>query len=238
MTVDRCARRRLGPEGLGPPVDDLVVAEAPLAIHVAGEPVATTMRTPGDDAALALGFLAAEGVIASAADVGRVAPCGPVDANGVATAVDVTPGPGVHLDVGAARRGTLTTSACGVCGREAIEALLERIRPVDAPMLPASLLLRAPEALRSVQRDFARTGAAHAAAILDAGGAVVAAGEDVGRHNAVDKAVGRQLQRGRRGRLLVVSSRSSFEIVQKALAARLDAVVAVGGPTGLAVELA
>ncbi|MEO0323604.1 MAG: formate dehydrogenase accessory sulfurtransferase FdhD [Myxococcota bacterium] len=233
-------RRRLGAQGLGTADDDLVVAEAPLTIRVAGERIATTMRTPGDDAALALGFLAAEGVIRRPSDVGRVASCGAVDAAGVPSAVDVTPGPGVFLDVSAVRRSTLVSSACGVCGHEAIEALAARLAPLDAPALDAALLLRAAAALEGVQPDFARTGGAHAAVIVDAFGEVVAAAEDVGRHNAVDKAVGRRLQDGAlgRGRLLVVSSRSSYEIVQKAVAARLDAIVAVGAPTSLAIDLA
>ncbi len=233
-------RWRHGSGGLGEAEDDEVVAEAPLTLLVAGERVVTTMRTPGDDAALALGFLAAEGVIRVPGDVGRVASCGPVDAHGVPSAVDVTPGPGVHLDLDGVRRSALISSACGVCGHEAIDALAARLAPLDAPAVDMALLRRAERALAGAQPSFVRTGGVHGAVILDARGEVVAAAEDVGRHNAVDKVVGRRLQEDAlsRGRVLVVSSRSSFEIVQKAVAARLDAIVAVGAPTSLAVDLA
>ncbi len=211
---------------------DEVVVEEPLEIRVAGDPLAVTLRTPGADADLALGFLFAEGIIESADDVSTVAHCGRPGDEGYGNAIDVTAGPGVALDperTQGARRGTLTTAACGVCGRRSIDDLLERAGSVDVEVVvPVSLVAHAPELLRNEQANFARTGGIHAACAIDASGTVLAAAEDVGRHNAVDKVVGALLRAKRVGRgarsgapvLLVVSGRAGFEIVQKAAVAR------------------
>ena len=144
------------------------------------------------------------------------------------------------LDIDRSRRGTLTSSACGVCGRQQIADLLQRVEPIhDAPSIAATLLLDAPRTLEASQEQFARTGGVHAAAALDAGGQPVAFAEDVGRHNAVDKVIGQLLRTARQDAVvLVVSGRVSFEIVQKAAVARFPYVVAVSAPTSLAVELA
>lgn len=234
--------------------DDSVAVEEPLEIRVAGDPVAVTMRTPGDDGDLALGFLYSEGIIAGARDVGSVAHCGRLGHEGYGNTVDVVAGPGVvlaHERVEAMRRGTLTTSACGVCGRRTIQDLLASCpRLPPGPRLGARALVRAVAALREAQATFARTGGTHAAAAYDARGARLVAREDVGRHNAVDKVVGALLRKGLVGAeaggglstdapvLLVVSGRASFEMAQKATRAGIPILASVSAPTTMAVDLA
>ena len=230
--------------------DDRVAVEEPLEIRVAQDTVAITMRTPGDDVRLVLGFLLSEGIIKGAADVGTAAYCGRPGDDGYGNVIDVTPASGarLHLErVEASRRGTLTTSACGVCGRKSVDDLLALAgRVPDGPTLAAAVITRAPELLRQVQPNFALTGGVHAAAAITADGELVASAEDVGRHNAVDKTIGALVQSGRapvrRGpaepAVLLVSGRASFEIVQKAAMARLAAVVSVSAASSLAIDLA
>ena len=225
--------------------DDEVAVEEPLEIRVAGDALAITMRTPGHDRELVMGFLWAEGVIASLADVGAIAHCGRTGDPGRENTIDVTPAPGARLalpDGAFARRGTLTTSACGVCGRRSLDDLLARCVPLGghAPYSVAAAL-RAVESLRGGQPLFAKTGGCHGAALADHDGAIVATFEDVGRHNAVDKLVGARLLAGglpAREHALVVSGRTSFEIVQKALAAGIPHVVGISAPSSLAIDTA
>jgi len=240
---------------------DSVAVEEPLEIRVATEPLAITMRTPGDDAQLALGFLFAEGIIRSIDEVGAVSHCGRPGDEGFGNVIDVTAAPGVSLDVEkvqATRRGTLTTSACGVCGRRSVDDLLSLCGQVPpGPPLSLDLVASATERLRQAQMNFARTGGVHAAAAMDAQGTVLAVYEDVGRHNAVDKVVGALLQTrsvsgesalrsaarpsaevGSKPTLLVVSGRASFEILQKATMARIALVASVSAPSSLAIDLA
>jgi FdhD protein len=230
-----------------------VAVEEPLDIRIAGDTVAITMRTPGEDGDLALGFLYAEGIIGSAADVGSLAHCGRVGEEGYGNVLEVSPAPGIALAferVEAARRGTLTSTACGVCGRRTIEDLLAIAPPLEpGPTLGAAAVVAAVESLRAGQRVFARTGGTHAAAVHAGDGAPLVLREDVGRHNAVDKAVGALLRDGLVGAgrgaaarqapaLLVVSGRASFEMVQKAARAGIPIVASVSAPTSLAVDLA
>jgi FdhD protein len=216
---------------------DAVAVEEPLEIRLAGETLAVVMRTPGEDAALALGFLFAEGLLASADDVD---PPRLVEAN----VVDVAPRAGRAPDPGRvalARRGTITTAACGVCGRKSIADLLARAgRLAPGPAVPLALLAASTGRLREAQPSFRETGALHGAAALDLAGRVVAAAEDVGRHNAVDKVLGALLARGALGEpaILAVSGRISFEIVAKAAAGRIPVVAGVSAPTSLAIDLA
>ena len=232
---------------------DVIAVEEPLEIRVAGDTVAITMRTPGADHALATGFLLSEGIIRSVDDLGTLSHCGRTDQEGYGNALDVLPAPGVQLvweRVTASRRGTLTSTACGVCGREQIDDLLARIEPLgEAPPVDAALVASAPDRLRAAQQAFERTGGTHAAMVLAADGTVLAVHEDVGRHNAVDKAVGALVLEGRIGpcrapapgprpALLVVSGRSSFEMVQKAAMARIPVLASVGAASSLAVDLA
>jgi FdhD protein len=224
---------------------DALVVEEPLEIRVADETVAVTMRTPGHDRQLALGFLYAEGVVRTLRDVGSVAVCGRPGEDGYGNVINVAPGPGAALDldrVAGARRGTLSTAACGVCGRRTIDDLLARCPPCDDPTtIDARTVHAAFAQLRASQPVFARTGGVHAAGLFAADGAPRAVYEDVGRHNAVDKLVGHLLLEDALpawGSMLLVSGRSSFEIVQKAAMARIAVVASVSAPSTLAVDLA
>jgi FdhD protein len=228
----------------GTPLEDLIAVEEPLEIRVASEPVSITMRTPGEDAKLALGFLYAEGIVRSLADVGTVSHCGRPGDEGYGNAIEVTPASGAKLPLeraDAARRGTLTTAACGVCGRRQIDDLLARVPTIAIEArVSAALVASGPVRLREQQRNFSDTGGVHAAIALAADGKMLAAHEDVGRHNAVDKVVGELLLTNRLGvaALLMVSGRSSFEIVQKAAMARIPIVASVSASSSLAIDLA
>ncbi len=209
--------------------EDEVAVEEPLEIRVDGEPLAVTMRTPGHDDELALGFLFGEGLI------DRVHPTGPTA--DLANNVVAVTGP-LLRDPGTRR--FYTSSSCGVCGKGALEEIA-----VHAPTLPAGpvvardLLARLPGALR--QPAFERTGGLHATGLFDAEGDLLSVREDVGRHNAMDKIVGRALLDGRTplaGRILCVSGRLSFELVQKAAVAGAPILVGVGAPSSLAIDLA
>jgi len=234
-----------------PPVaspDELAVEE-PLEIRVNGEAVSVTMRTPGEDAELALGFLLSEGMIRARADVAAVgAPSGgsvapPTSARAeVCNVIDVALAPGVALDLAQLTRHVFASSSCGLCGKASIEAVHRNFPPLESrPQVSAATLLSLPDKLRAAQASFARTGGLHAAGVFDLEGNLVVLREDVGRHNAVDKVLGYALGNGLLPldrHILMVSGRASFEIVQKALAGRLPIVVAVSAPSSLAVEFA
>jgi FdhD protein len=229
---------------------DAVAVEEPLEIRVDGEPVATTMRTPGSDADLALGFLFAEGILSGPQDVSSVAHCGRPGDEGWGNVIDVRSAAGIRLDPERlldGHRVAPVTSACGICGRRAIEALAARIRPLEGGRrVAAGLLVSAIESISRSQPAFVRTGGLHAAVLLGDGGDLLAAAEDVGRHNAVDKVFGALLRAGRIGAgrtgegpaVLAVSGRTGFEIIQKAAAAGVAAVASISAPTSLAVDLA
>lgn len=221
---------------------DEVAVEEPLEIRVDGETLAITMRTPGHDAELAAGLLLGEGVIGSAADLGRIAHCGRPGDDGHGNVLDVGSAPGSVLDIERARRGTLTGSACGVCGRRTIDDLIARIRPLDdTARVAAGALVGLADRLRDAQPAFARSGGVHAAALATLDGEYRVVREDVGRHNAVDKVLGRALLDDAlpcSDRVLVVSGRTSFEIVQKGLAAGVPAIVGISAPSSLAVATA
>ena len=232
---------------IGKSVNDALVVEEPLEIRVAGESVAVTMRTPGADRALALGFLYGEGIISEIRDVGRAEHCGRPGTPEYGNVIDVLPRPGEMLDperIRAGRRGTLTSSACGVCGREQIEDMMQRCQPIgDARTVRAEMIFFAQEQMRQSQYVFAQTGGVHAAAAFSETGDMYCCFEDIGRHNAVDKVVGRMLEthnivEGEGVQILAVSSRASFEIVQKAVVARIPVVVAVSAASSLAANLA
>ncbi|MFF5720616.1 formate dehydrogenase accessory sulfurtransferase FdhD [Streptomyces buecherae] len=300
---------------------DTLVAEEPLEIRLNGKPLAITMRTPGDDFALAAGFLVSEGVLASDSDLATIAYCagavaaprdepsddlvdGPPGGVGVAAGggggvaaawttaplpaavgrrtgglgrggaglsvidtrggagsapggagargantynvVDVHLAPGVPLPDIALERNVYTTSSCGLCGKASLDAVRTTARwPVGDPATPVVLspdvLAALPDRLRAAQRVFERTGGLHAAALFTAEGELLDVREDVGRHNAVDKLVGRALQQGRlplSSSVLLVSGRASFELAQKAVMAGIPVLAAVSAPSSLAVDLA
>lgn len=227
-------------------VQDEVVVEEPLAIRIAGDTLAVTMRTPGHDRELVLGFLFAEGVIRSREDVAAIAPCGRTGDEGRDNTIEVTLAPGVRPPVDddglLARRGTLISSACGVCGRRSIDDLLGRAAAIPpGGRIARATLADAVRGLRARQPLFARTGGCHAASLVTFEGEPVATYEDVGRHNAVDKVIGARVRDDAlplADHVLVVSGRSSFEIVQKAVAAGIPVVASVSAPSSLAVSLA
>jgi FdhD protein len=229
---------------------DVLATEEPLGIRIDGQAVSLTMRTPGDDIDLTAGFLVSEGIVTSAADIASIRicdgqQCGHDHESGdaVGNIADVVLRPGLAMPPGL-RRSFLTSSACGVCGKAAIEDLRVPGRfdlfddpAVVRPQVPASL----PDALRHAQRVFERTGGLHAAGLFSADGDLLVAREDVGRHNAVDKVVGWALQAGLlplSGRIMLVSGRASFELVQKAVLAGIPVLAAVSAPSSLAVQLA
>ena len=219
-------------------VTDEVTIEEPLEIRIAGHAVATTMRTPGNDDELAAGYLLSEAIIARHADLRTISATkdNVVDVE-LASTVDFTP-------TTVERFGTITSS-CGLCGKASIEFIRQRFPLIDFTADPTriaeTVLLGLPERLRSSQGNFARTGGIHAAGIFDTNGTPLVVREDIGRHNAVDKAIGRAFLDGRlplNHHALVVSGRSSFEIVQKALAAGIPIVAAVSAPSSLAINFA
>ena len=217
--------RRVSRDG----VDDVVAVEEPLEIRVDGSPIAVTMRTPGNDEELALGFLHGEGLIDGPRDAG---PPPDLEAN----AVEVT-GP-LRRDPGG--RSFYTSSSCGVCGKGAIEEVaVDAPHATPGPIVERALLAALPEHLR--QPAFELTGGLHATGLFDPGGNALIAREDVGRHNSMDKVIGRALLDRRiplSGLILCVSGRLAFELVQKAAVAGCPILVGVGAPTSLAVELA
>jgi FdhD protein len=223
---------------------DTLVAEEPLEIRVDKRPLAVTMRTPGDDLDLALGFLLTEGVIRSTDDVRSAVLCAGDQTPNTYNVVDVVLSPGVPAPQTDPTRNFFTTSSCGVCGKASIDAVRTRsVFPVDADpaRIDAATLSVLPDALRRAQRTFATTGGLHAAGLSTVDGRLVVVREDVGRHNAVDKVVGWALRDGRlplSGHVLLVSGRASFELTQKASMAGIPILAAVSAPSTLAVDLA
>jgi FdhD protein len=216
------------PEGAAGP--DQVAVEEPLEIRIAGRPVAVTMRTPGHDEELALGFCLSEGLEPVAAAL-------PDDLAANTVEVDAP-----AFDPARLQRSFYTTSSCGVCGKGALEAVaVEAPRVESALAVAADLLADLPERLRAAQPAFAATGGLHATGLFDRDGRLLCLREDVGRHNAMDKVVGRAFLDGLlplSDAILCVSGRLSFELVQKAAVAGCPLLVAVGAPSSLAVELA
>ena len=208
---------------------DRVAIEEPLEIRVRGDALAVTMRTPGHDEELALGFLFGEGLIDAPAEAG---PSPDLAAN----IIDVD----AQLRFDPGRRRFYTTSSCGVCGKGALEEIAVHAPPLSpGPTVSRALLASLPNRLR--QPAFEATGGLHATGLFDVDGTLVAVREDVGRHNAMDKVIGRALLDDHvplRGRLLCVSCRPSFELVQKAAVAGAPVLVGVGAPTSLAVQAA
>lgn len=215
-------------------VDDHLVVEEPVEIRLDGTPMAVVMRTPGNDAELALGFCITEGIVTGPGEVASVEDLGE-------GRWDVRLAPGVNVDPARFQRNFYATSSCGVCGKASIDAIrVTGAVPPPGPEVSRDVLLGLPDRLIEVQPAFRSTGGIHAAAAFETDGSLVAVREDVGRHNAVDKLVGHLARTAWpiRDMALLVSGRVSFEIVQKAAVAGVPIVSAVSAPSSLAVEAA
>ena len=225
---------------------DALAAEEPMEIRVDGRPLTITMRTPGDDFDLAVGFLVSEGVVHAADHVVAARYCAGTTDDGTNTynVVDVQLDPGVPRPHASLERNFYTTSSCGVCGKSSLDAVRTSStwKVADDPLrVRPDVLATLPERLRESQRVFDRTGGLHAAGLFSATGELIVLKEDVGRHNAVDKVVGHALRNALlplRETILVVSGRASFELVQKAVMAGIPMLAAVSAPSSLAVDLA
>ena len=232
---------------------DCVAVEEPLAItisHVVDgrrtrSPLTVTMRTPGRDFDLAAGFLFGEGVISGPSDLEDISrPDDLTDNDERENTVVVTLAPGVAIDLGRQQRSFMTSSACGVCGKATLDALvLDGCRPLESSTTVApGVIMRLPQGLREAQGQFSATGGVHACGLFTPRGELRAIAEDVGRHNAFDKLIGAELLAGRLSSLAesiaLLSGRASFELLQKALRARIPVVAAIGAPSSLAVEIA
>lgn len=237
------ARRRIArwSDGALERAEDAVAVERPLEIRIGGRALSVTLRTPGDDRELALGFLAGEGLIAARADVARLETAA-ADCADRPDAVEIELAPHVRLDWTRFERHFAATAACGLCGRAHLESLRVGLRPVPpTPPLDPRALAALPGRLRERQEAFRATGGLHAAAWCDAALEPCVLREDVGRHNAVDKVAGWLLEQGRYpcgAGVLWVSGRAGAEIVLKAARAGVPVLAAVGAPSTLAIELA
>ena len=247
-------------DGRSERVKDWVTIEEPLEIRLAlpgvsqgpdrpatpagVRSIAVTMRTPGEDFELAAGFLATEGVVRRRDDIRQITYCRSGRGAQEYNVVEVRLRSAQGVDLARLSRNVFTSSSCGICGKASIDAVeVQGCRPLPdgTVTVPQGVLEEMPDRLRDAQGDFSRTGGLHAAGLFTGAGELVSIHEDVGRHNAVDKVVGEAFPEGRLpllDRILVVSGRTSFEILQKAVVAGIPAVVAVGAPSSLAVELA
>lgn len=225
------------------PEEDVLAVEEPMELRLriggAEKSLSITMRTPGNDAELATGFLFTEGIIDAASDIAEVHPH-PYDDNIITVALSDSISP----DLQRLQRNFYTTSSCGVCGKSSIDAVRTTSKFTGIPstlVVPAALLYSLPDKLREAQSIFENTGGLHASGIFDAEGSLLWLREDVGRHNALDKAIGTALTAGQlplNNHILLLSGRASFELIQKAAMAGIKMVAAVGAPSSLAVSLA
>ncbi|HEV7241611.1 MAG TPA: formate dehydrogenase accessory sulfurtransferase FdhD [Thermoanaerobaculia bacterium] len=216
-------------------IDDTLAVEEPLEIRVNDKPVSVTLRTPGDDFDLAAGFLFTESILRRGDDAESYRHWGSPNV------VRVALREGVIVDLQRLQRHFYSTSSCGVCGKTSIDAVRVQTSPIEAKLeLARDVIVSLPDQLRAEQKTFDATGAIHGAGIFDANGTLLRIREDVGRHNAVDKVIGSFFREGTAldAHVLVVSGRASFELVQKAVVARIAVLAAVGAPSTLAVDLA
>jgi len=247
MNADRIRIFDVGHYPKNQRVEDRVVVEEPMAIRVDGRPFAVLMRTPGDDRELVAGFLLTEGLITGLDDIRALDPCSDPNKEHAENTLLVNLAEGCSVHHSAADgggRALWTGSSCGLCGKRTIEEIHQRVRPHDAPMpLSRAFMADVGERARRSQPLFDQTGGLHGAALFGPAPSyeLLCSSEDVGRHNAVDKVIGRLVLNDRlplHGAILWVSGRASYEMVQKALMAQMSALVCVGAPTSLAIELA
>ena len=240
-SVDRREIHRLAAgNDVAMPRDDDITVEGPLEIRLQDEAIAVLMRTPGDDLALAAGFLLTEGVLPSPKDLGTLGYCATAEPPNEQNVVEARLT--CEVDIDRLRRNFYATSSCGVCGKASIDQLRTKADPISRSFtLSRPVLWSLSDVLRKGQAQFERTGALHASALFDLSGDLLHLCEDVGRHNAMDKLVGHYVLKGERPpelSVLLVSGRVSFEIVQKAWMAGVCFIAAVSGPSTLAVDLA
>jgi len=227
--------------GLQPTESDAVATEEPLEIRVRGRSIAITMRTPGHDEELAAGFLVTENIIHHRQDVSEIAHCREGEAAQLGNTMNVFLTPEVDVDFGQLTRHFFASSSCGLCGKASIESVHQQFPRVESQLeVSAKMLASLPDKLRVAQPTFDQTGGLHAAGLFSMDGFLTVSREDIGRHNAVDKVIGYAFldQVDLSQSILLVSGRASFEIMQKALAARIPIVAAVSAPSSLAVEFA
>ncbi len=221
---------------------DHAATEEPMEVRIHGKPFAVIMRTPGRDHDLAAGFLLSEQIVRGSDEISLIRHCTDPKTPDLKNVVDVTLQGELPLERIRERRQVVTSSSCGLCGRLTLDSLHAEVPPIESTwQVAGESILDWPKRLRAAQAAFDRTGGMHAAGLFDAAGELLEVAEDVGRHNAVDKVVGRMLLRERLPLSscgLAVSGRASFEIVQKALLAGIPVVAAVSAPTSLAIELA
>ena len=223
--------------------DDYLAAEEPLEIRVGEEPLSVTMRTPGHDRELAAGFLFTEGLIQRREQIVNLESAEPKDGTNRGNVIQAELAPDAAPDFVKMKHHFFAASSCGICGKASIDSIRARLLAAPNPdfRLDAELLVRLPDALRSSQDVFQRTGGLHAAALFDPRGKLLVLREDIGRHNAVDKVIGWALLEGHvplADSVLLVSGRGGFEIVQKAIIAGVPVVASVSAPSSLAVQLA
>ena len=250
--ISEAAVRRISADGTIEQFGDALAVEEPLEIRVgfgddgqrSHKAISITMRTPGGDESLAVGFLFTEGIIKSREQVAAIQHCGnPSPDKGIRNTIRVDLAVGVDIDLKRLERHFYTTSSCGVCGKSSIEALETGAAKLECkgPLVSAEMIHRLPELGLASQSTFEKTGGLHASVIFNVNGRIEAVAEDVGRHNALDKVIGKKLLVGElplSNSILLVSGRASFELVQKALMAGIPILAAVGAPSSLAVELA
>jgi len=223
--------------------DDYLAAEEPLEIRIGEHPISVTMRTPGHDLELAAGFLFTEGIVQRGEQILALESSSEGDAGKRGNMVQATLAPEAMPDFEKMRRHFFASSSCGICGKASIEAVRSRCLAPPNPnfRIAPDVLLGLPDALRSSQDVFERTGGLHAAALFDSRGALLVLCEDIGRHNAVDKVIGWAVRERRvplQDSIMLVSGRGGFEIVQKAIVAGVPVVASVSAPSSLAVQLA
>ena len=219
-----------------------MTVEEPLEIRLNGEALAVVMRTPKNDFELAAGFVFTEGIVERVSDLGTVSYCPQAQPPNLQNVVDVRLANGVEVDITKVKRNFYASSSCGVCGKASIDAIRTNAPVIEADFqISVDVLYGLQENFRESQEVFEKTGSLHAAALFDAAGDLLIVREDVGRHNAVDKLVGYHVLQGNplpTEAILMVSGRSSFEIVQKALMAGIPVVAGVSAPSSLAIEMA
>ena len=244
MSVKRLARRPIvrldGAARLEQ--DDRLTLEEPLEIRLHGEAIAVVMRTPKDDFDLVAGFLLTEGIVRQPADLGLISYCEQAQPPNLKNVIEARLADGVEFDTQRLKRNFYASSSCGICGKASIDHIIAQAQAIDTDFTVSTDFLYALDGkLRQAQEVFAQTGSIHAAGLFDTEGQLLSLREDVGRHNAVDKVIGKLVREGRRPPekcVLMVSGRTSFEIMQKALVAGIPMVAAVSGPSSLAVDFA